>query len=132
MQKNRITIFFLDWVMIFWKYRFTCKWSTQNLQIAILKTRRRYIHLKSKHVRNRNLEFTFPVWHSTIWWILLSWPTYCQKIAKKWRPYWIFKMDTKSKTFKIATPNLRNATQGKCIPNFRSLACLLFKWMYLL
>ena len=42
--------------------------------------------------------------------------------AKKWRPYWIFG----------SKPNLWNATQERCIPNFKYLPCLLFSWMFLL
>ena len=38
----------------------------------------------------------------------------------------------KSKIFTIASPNLWNALQEISIPNFKSLAFFLFKWMYFL
>ena len=44
-------------------------------------------------------------------------------VAMKW---------LKSKISKTSSLNLCNATQERYIPNFKSLAFLLFKWMYLL
>ena len=50
----------LAWVMIFWKALFACEvliQYAQNLQIPILKTHKRYVHLNSKHARDLNLAF---------------------------------------------------------------------------
>ena len=88
-----------------------------------------------------NFACTFPVWRSTnlvdgFWkfcFFGILWAKNCQKMAAildfcrflpiKW---------PKSKIFKIHQPDLWNVTQGRYMQNFRFLACMVSKWMYLL
>ena len=89
-----------------------------------------------------NLECIFPMCIRQIWCSnfenLTFWPTYGRKTAKKWRPYWNFRgflaiKWPKSNNLKIATTsNFWNTIQGKYIPNFKSIKCLLFIWVYFL
>ena len=115
--------------------------KTFKSQYWKVKTHKRYIHLNSKHARDLKFGMYFPsvALHKFDAVILKTlfltnlWPKNCLKsnmVASFWQFFgnkW-----QKRKIFKIATSNLWNDRRGRYIPNFKSLVCLLFKWMYLL
>ena len=136
MQKTASKILFVAQDMIFWKSGFVGNYYRRaNFKSRYLENTKGTFIWTPYMLGTWNLACTFLVWRSTN--LVDEFLLFGHFMGKnpRWPPFFGSFLPIKcpkSKNSKIHQPDLWNYSQGRYMPSFRFLACMVSKWMYLL